>query len=151
MNGYKNILITLHEREKQEFGEGFLFAGAEHKDLQKLVDRSMQELNITLDKSYLDFLEFTNGLDYDGLVIYGTERYQNGNDFQEGFVEANAEFRKDPELQHYICYGDENSTRQVFNLKTSRFESIDRVAWDDISQHDTFDDMLLTAIHKLDS
>lgn len=148
MNDYKKLLLTLHEQEKNEFGEGFLYEGVPLDELQELIRRCNQELNITLDSGYLDFLEFTNGLDYDGLVIYGSERCQDGNLFLEGFVEVNKELWQEESLRSYVAYGDENSTRQVFNLKSGRFEIVDRVAWDAISQHDTFDEMLLAALQN---
>ncbi len=149
MNTYKDILIDLHEQEKKEFGEGFLYEGAENNELEDFVKRVTKNLNFALDKGYLDFLSFTNGLDYDGLVIYGINRYQDENVFIEGFVEANQEYRQELALLDYIFYGDENTTRQVFNIKTKRFEIIDRVSWDVISYHDCFDEMLLTAIEQL--
>ena len=146
MKEYQELLLSLHEKKKKKWGEGFLYEGAPLDELQALIRRCHQELNITLDSGYLDFLEFTNGLDYDGLVIYGSERYQDGNYFLDGFVEVNKEFWQEESLRGYVAYGDENSTRQVFNLKSGRFEIVDRVAWDAISQHDTFDEMLLAAL-----
>ncbi len=149
MKNYKDLLIVLHKWEREELGEGFLFLGVENNELEDFIKRVTKDLNIVLDKGYLEFLSFTNGLDYDGLVIYGTERYQDENVIMEGFVEANQEYRQELALADYIFYGDENTTRQVFNIKTKRFEIIDRFSWSVISHHDYFDEMLLTAIKKL--
>jgi len=146
---YQEQLDILDKKWKARAGEGFLLDGATDEELAELTTKANDKLQITLPADYLDFLRFSNCFGFNCLNLYGHERYWDGDDFDEGIVEANLDFWAEESLQQYVAFGDENTTRLVLNKTTDKFEIVDSVSWDKIEEFTSFTDMLVFAIKEV--
>src|SRR5918992_2326557 len=60
--------------------------------LERLAERAMAELAAQLPEAYQDFLRLSNGLDWNGVVVFASERVpitSRPDRFINGFVEMN--------------------------------------------------------------
>lgn len=63
----------------------------------------------TLPSDFATFLALSNGLDYNGLVLYGatqSEAAPGPNGFWQGLVASNAAWRDGPGHEHYLVLGE---------------------------------------------
>ena len=75
--------------------------------------------NMILPKQYVEFLENVNGIEFNGLIIYGvdTDVLDNGlNEEIYGFIETNEIWYENEWQKRYIFFGDSDSGWYCFNL-----------------------------------
>ncbi|HEX2271580.1 MAG TPA: YrhA family protein, partial [Pyrinomonadaceae bacterium] len=93
---YQQLLARVAE-EKRRFGSAPQPPATEEQ-LQRLVEDSRRELHTALPDDYLDFLRISNGVDWNGVVIYGAGRNPIGNHPDRSIadlVEMNSNYRDD--------------------------------------------------------
>jgi hypothetical protein len=119
-------------------------------DLAKLVKRSREELGVAPPEQYLDFLRGENGMNHNGLFIYGTATLPLVDDPSKslgGLVETNLLLRDTPELRNYLIFGEGNQDLYGLHLETGEFRVIDRVPVENVEErHASFDALLAAAI-----
>ena len=105
--------------------------------------------NIELPKSFEDFLKTVNGLDFNGLVIYGVDEHllddQEGEDLQ-GFVETNEIWYENDWQKQYMFFGDSDTAWYCLELQKARFLELDKPSGSIIQSFDSFDSMLSEAL-----
>ncbi|OCH32012.1 hypothetical protein A6E13_15675 [Aliivibrio fischeri] len=135
----KNKLTAENKKEQEAYGSGFLLSPAFNID-DKI--KSIYSLfNIKLSNDYLELLNLSNGFSINGLNIYGISAY-NDDYFIDSIIDINNEFWTEPTLRKYFSYGDESSTRLVFNIEQLRYEAVDSVTWEMIEYFPSFNELL---------
>lgn len=119
-------------------------------DVAKLVKRSREELGAAPPEQYLEFLRGENGMNHNGLFVFGTSTLPlagNPDIALQGFVEANLAWRDSPELNSYVFFGEGNMDLYGLHLETGEFRVINRVPTDNVEErHASFDMLLASAI-----
>jgi len=91
MPQWKDLLIEIEKIEKK-YGSS-LRNPASDTEIIKMNHNIQQKLgNIILPKSYIELLKIINGLDFNGLVIYGVDEVLLDKEVDEnihGFIETN--------------------------------------------------------------
>jgi hypothetical protein len=116
----------------------------------KLVKRSRDELGAAPPEQYLEFLRAENGMNHNGLFIYGTATLPLADDPTKslgGFVETNLLWRDNPELKSYLLFGEGNMDLYGLHLETGEFRVINRTPIENVEErHASFDALLASAM-----
>jgi hypothetical protein len=77
-----------------------------------------------LPDGYLDFLRRSDGLDYNGVVIYGcaASPEQPAGNFWQDFVAANQAWRDNPANAALLIFGDSDMDLYAFDLRSHRLK-----------------------------
>lgn len=97
--------------------------------LDRLVIRAATELAAKIPEGYLDFLRVANGLDWNGLVLYGAETASvagQPNAVIEGVVDATLGWRDNSQDARQLVFGESGTCLYVYDPTTSSFQVRDR-------------------------
>jgi len=143
---YDDMLETIENRMKS-FGYSLQFP-ATSLELNNLRQRAKVEMACTLPEGYTNFLERTNGLGWNGLIVFATHRSQvvgNPAEVIEGFVEANLNHRDFEPMKEFLVFADDGVVLYVYNLLADKYQVLTRVGLSTLETFDTFQELLLNA------
>ena len=144
---YKCLLMEI-ERDIRTMGRT-LQPGCTSNQINQLVKSVREILGTTLPEGYIQFLSYTNGLMYNGLMIYASQEtvLQGGQDVCIwGIVEANLLHRSDPFFNDFLVFGQGNMDYYALYLPDNSYRIIDRVPGNVIDILPSFDDLMIRAI-----
>lgn len=116
-------------------------AAATEDALAVLQQRSRAELNADPPEEYLNFLRVTDGLNWDGLFLYGTD-----DNPKNSFVEQNLDWRSYEKHNSYLIFGDGDISLYAYNLIEKRYELQDRSSGTVLETFETFDALAAEAL-----
>jgi SMI1 / KNR4 family (SUKH-1) len=109
-------------------------------------------ISVALPSSYSKFLQTTNGLDFNGLVIYGVDQVflekKDATDFQ-GFIETNNLWHENDWQKQYIFYGDSNTAWYGYDQVENEYVELDKPSGTLIQTFESFDSMLSSAFETI--
>jgi len=116
-----------------------------------LMKHTIQEKlgNIILPETYVEFLSIVNGLDFNGLVIYGVDKELLNQEVDEdvhGFIETNEIWYENDWQKKYIFFGDSDTAWYCYNLIDDEYAELDKPSGTLIQSFDSFDIMLNAAL-----
>ena len=117
--------------------------------LARLRQRTHDELSAELPEGYQDFLKRTDGLYFDSLVIYASDRNPVSDKpgaFMQSFIENNLEWRSYEKRKNYLYFADEDISLYAYNLIEKRYEIQDRSSGGVVSTPNTFEEMIMEAL-----
>ena len=118
------------------------------EQVESLRARARAELAAELPSGYTELLCLTDGIEWDGLTIYGS-RTSPAVDKPEysipGFVEANRRWREYDPNGSFLFFGEADDDMFVFNLSESRYEITERQSRV-IETFRTFEELLAEAL-----
>ena len=148
MPQWKDLLIEI-EKIEGKYGSS-LRKPASDTEIIKANHKIQQTLgNIELPKSYIEFLKKINGLDFNGLVIYGVDDVLLDKDVDEdihGFIETNELWYENEWQKQYVFYGDSDTAWYCFDLKENVYVELDKPSGTLIQSFESFDSMLSDAL-----
>lgn len=124
---------------------------APEEALQRLRQRTRDELGADLPEGYLDFLRVTDGLNWNGLFVYASDKnpvIKKPTVFMHPFIEDNLDWRSHEPHKNYLFFADGEISLYVYNLVKSRYEVLDRPSETVINTFQTFDEMITEALHQ---
>ncbi len=140
----------LDEHAKWQMANGLqLQPPATHEQIEAVLRRARERLGCDLPAEYARFLERTNGLSSNGLVVYACEPTVLAgytDEFIEGLVEANEAWRDDPEHSSFLFFGEGNISRYVLNCQNSQYQVLDYQTDTLIEAVPGFDELLFAAL-----
>lgn len=111
-----------------------------------LLTRSLKTL---LPKSYTEFLNIVNGLVFNGLVIYGVDKYFLEKEVEEdihGFIETNELWYENEWQKQYLFFGDSDTAWYCYDRKSNVFTELDKPSGTLMQSFEDFDPMLSNAL-----
>jgi SMI1 / KNR4 family. len=144
---YKCLLMEIG-RDIRTMGRT-LQPGCTSNQIDQLVKSVREMLGTTLPEDYIQFLSYTNGLMYNGLMIYSSQEtvLQGRPDVCIwGIVEANLLHRSDPFFNDFLVFGQGNMDYYALYLPDNSYRIIDRVPGNVIDTLRSFEDLLVRAI-----
>lgn len=124
--------------------------GADADQIDRLRKAAFGAFGVELPDDYLAFLERSNGLDYNGLVIYDCEsspEHRSGG-FWQGFVAANRLWRDNPANESLLVFGDSDMELYAYDLRSRGYCSLDKIAHDRVENYRSFDEMIDQALQS---
>jgi len=151
MPQWKDLLIEIEKIEKK-YGSS-LRNPASDTEIIKMNHNIQQKLgNIILPKSYIELLKIINGLDFNGLVIYGVDEVLLDKEVDEnihGFIETNEHWDETDWQKQYIFFGDSDTAWYCYDLKESVYVELDKPSGTLIQSFESFDSMLSDAFETI--
>ncbi|MBU3185936.1 YrhA family protein [Clostridium estertheticum] len=101
--------------------------------------------NMILPKQYIKFLKSANGLDFNGLVIYGVDSciLEDGTDEDVyGFIDINEIWYENEWQKQYIFFGDSDTGWYCFDLYKEIYVELDKPSGVVMNMYCDFNSML---------
>jgi hypothetical protein len=144
---YQRLLLEI-EHDIRTTGRT-LQPGCTRNQIDQLVRSVHETLGVMLPEGYIQFLSYTDGLMYNGLMIYASQEtvLQGRQDVCIwGIVEANMLHRSDPSFHDVLVFGQGNMDYYVLYLPDTSYRVIDRVPGNVIDMLPSFEDLIVRAI-----
>lgn len=144
---WKNQLLEIEKFERQFNLK--LNTSATDTEVQKLRELAKEKFNVELPSEYEEFLKTVNGLDFDGLVIYGVDLPLLETERDElicGFIDTNEIWYENEFQKEYLFFGDSNIAWFCKNLKDGTYLELDKPSGTVMEIYNDFDTMLEEAL-----
>lgn len=145
---YDDLVARIAVESKRDY-DSDIQPPATEESLRRLRQRAHDELGSTLPDGYLDFLRVTDGLNWNGLFVYASEKaliVGEANDFMSPFVDSNLIWRDNELNKNYLFFADGEISLYAYNLVKECYELQDRPSGDVIRTFKTFDEMITEAL-----
>ena len=120
---------------------------------QEEIDILQQEVNnifqYDLPEEYVAFLSVINGLEYNGLVIYGIDENlidKKNNQNVTGYIDTNQIWYENEEQKKYMFFGDSDMSWYCYNISKKTYVELDKPSGELEQEFDNFADMLESAL-----
>lgn len=107
--------------------------------------------NVQLSESYIEFLKICNGLDFNGLIIYGVDvnvLEKGKEEDTNGWMETNELWYENDWQKQFIFYGDSDTAWYGFDINKGLYVELDKPSGTLIQSFDSFDSMLDEALQN---
>ncbi|MEC3755977.1 YrhA family protein [Bacillus halotolerans] len=98
---------------------------------------------------YKKFLQTVNGLDFNGLVIYGLDQeLLRGENDEEvyGFIETNEQWHENDEQKKYLFFGDSDTAWYCLDVIENEYLELDKPSGTLMNKFNDFNAMLADAL-----
>lgn len=146
---YQELLTRVAE-EQRRFGSGLQPPSTEEQ-LQRLVERARHELHTEPPAEYLNFLRLTNGLDWNGVVIYASHNVPivgHPDRPIPDLIEMNLNYRDDPRFEDLLVMGSNGMDLYTYRISKGVYEIYDEVPHELVETVPTFDELMTSALTR---
>ena len=119
--------------------------------LDQLKRRARVELGTDLPAGYVDFLAHTDGLDWNGVVIYASEPLpivRHPDRLIAGVVEMNLIFRDDRRFDDLLVLGSDGLDIYTYRVSTGAYEVRDEVPHELVAEGLSFEELMTKALRR---
>ncbi|KAF2426699.1 YrhA family protein [Bacillus subtilis] len=98
---------------------------------------------------YKKFLQTVNGLDFNGLVIYGLDQEllrEENNEEVYGFIETNEQWHENDEQKKYLFFGDSDTAWYCLDVIENEYLELDKPSGTLMNKFNDFNAMLADAL-----
>ena len=144
---WKNLILEIGKIEKS-FNDK-LNTPSKHSEVQKLREHAKEKFNVDLPSEYEEFLKAVNGLDFNGLVLYGVDPSLLEIEKDEqicGFIETNEIWYENEFQKEYLFFGDSNIAWFCKNLSDGTYLELDKPSGTVMNTYNDFNTMLEEAL-----
>ncbi|MGV3290083.1 YrhA family protein [Bacillus wiedmannii] len=144
---WKNLVLEIKKIEKS-FNDK-LNTPATDSEVQKLRERMKENFNVDLPSEYEEFLKTVNGLDFNGLVLYGVDSYLLDTERDEsicGLIETNAIWYENEFQKEYLFLGDSDIAWFCKKLSEGTYLELDKPSGTVMETYNDFNTMLEEAL-----
>ncbi len=152
MQSWKNMLVDIKKIEA-EYGSKLRRPASELEISQMKNNIKQKWSHIDIPNTYVEFLNLINGLDFNGLVIYGVDKVLLEKEIEEdvhGFIETNEYWYENEWQKQYLFFGDSDTSWYCYDLKEDQYVELDKPSGTLMQEFEGFgimlDDALNTAL-----
>jgi hypothetical protein len=146
---YQELLKRVGEEQRQ-FGSGLQPPSA-GEQIQVLIENARKQLHSEPPADYLNFLRLTNGLDWNGVVIYGGDTAPivgHPDRAIPNLVEMNLNYRDDPRFDDLLVIGSNGMDIYTYRISSGVYEIYDEVPHELVETISTFDELMTRALNR---
>jgi len=146
---YRDLLRRIAEEEARSGGG--LQPPATEEQLLKLVTQAKTLLHTEIPAEYLEFLEQTNGLDWNGVVIYASETVPivgHPDRTIPGVGDMNLGYRDDDRFDDLLVIGSNGMDLYTCRISKGEYEIYDEVPHELIDSLPSFDVLMTRALTR---
>ncbi|MDY7224507.1 YrhA family protein [Halalkalibacterium halodurans] len=125
---WKDLIVDI-QNELSEYGLA-LRKPATNQEIKILQEEVISKFNgFTLPDEYIQFLTTVNGLDFNGLVIYGVDKKLLETKVEEevhGFIESNEIWYENEWQKQYVFFGDSDIALYCYDLNQKVYLELDK-------------------------
>lgn len=118
-------------------------------EVQRLREHVKEKFNVVLPREYEEFLKTVNGLDFDGLVLYGVDSSLLETKKDEhicGFIDTNEIWYENEFQKEYLFFGDSNIAWFCKSLSDGTYLELDKPSGTVMNTYNDFNTMLEEAL-----
>lgn len=118
-------------------------------ELETLRKKSLQKLGMAVPEPYTAFLALTDGLDWNGLVVYASKRTAIvgfPDRYIEGYIEGNQDYRDFPPLKDYLIFAEDGVVLFTYRISASEYQVVTVVGLTLLESFRSFDELLANAL-----
>lgn len=118
--------------------------GASKEEIDKLILEAKEKLNLELPKEYLDIISKVNGIEFNGFILYGVDKYLLEHEINQniyGLVESNQIWYENEEQKKYLFLGESNISWYVYQNKNNSFIELDNPSGRESNKFNNFYEM----------
>ncbi|MRX74013.1 SMI1/KNR4 family protein [Bacillus lacus] len=145
---WKNLLVDI-KKELSKYGLA-LREPATSQEIQTLQQKLFLHYNsLDLPTEYKQFLMRVNGLDFNGLVIYGVDKNLLETKAEEeihGFIETNELWHENEWQKQFVFFGDSDIALYCYDLNQKVYMELDKPSGTIINTFSDFESMLEDAL-----
>ncbi|MCM3188257.1 YrhA family protein [Bacillus subtilis] len=143
-----NLLAEIRKTESKYGNElNSPVTGQEIRNFEEAVLGKFPVNEIPLE--YKKFLQTVNGLDFNGLVIYGLDqellRKENDEEVY-GFIETNEQWHENDEQKKYLFFGDSDTAWYCLDVIENEYLELDKPSGTLMNKFNDFNAMLADAL-----
>ncbi|APD21150.1 YrhA family protein [Bacillus subtilis] len=143
-----NLLEEIRKREAKYGDEPN--SPATEKEINKFEAEVVGKFPINeIPKGYKEFLQSVNGLDFNGLAIYGidVDLLEEENDEEVyGFIETNEQWHENDEQKKYLFFGDSDTSWYCLDVIENEYLELDKPSGTLMNKFNDFNAMLADAL-----
>ena len=146
---YQELLKRLAAEQRQ--ADSAPQSPGSDEEIQRLIERARQELRTELPTGYLDFLRLTNGLDWNGVVIYAADTTPiagHPDRIIPDVIEMNLNYREDQRFADLLVIGSNGMDLYTYRISTDVYEVYDEVPHELLETLATFDELMTKALNR---
>lgn len=146
MNHFKDLLTEI-EKIENKYGSS-LRNPVSDQEIKRMEDKN----TTILPNQYINFLKTINGLDFNGLVIYGVDKAFLDKKIEEeihGFIETNELWHENEWQRRYLFFGDSDVAWYCYDLNESKYVELDKPSGTLIESFKDFDTMITDAFEAV--
>ena len=136
-------------RKRRERRNRLVNNGISRNQLRVFQNEVNKRFNYDLPKEYIDFLEIINGIDHNGLVLYGIDDWIN-NDINHqqvtGYIDTNEIWYQNEAQNTYLFFGDSNISWYCYDLKNKVYVELDKPSGELEREYQGFNEMIERAL-----
>lgn len=140
------IIKLRREKRNRHLNEGCSL-----KELEFFQQEVKNKFKYDLPKGYIDFLSVINGLEYNGLVLYGIDENivdKINNQRVTGYIDTNEIWYENDEQKEYMFFGDSNMSWYCYNIRENIYVELDKPSGELEQEFSDFTDMLENALES---
>ncbi|PFW55675.1 SMI1/KNR4 family protein [Bacillus cereus] len=144
---WKNLILEIEKIEKS-FNDK-LNTPATDTEVHRLRKHVKEKFNVDLPSEYEEFLKTVNGLDFNGLVIYGVDPSLLNTERDEqicGFIDTNEIWYENEFQKEYLFFGVSNIAWFCKNLSEGTYLELDKPSGTVMKTYNDFNTMLEEAL-----
>lgn len=144
---WKNLILEIEKIEKS-FNDR-LNTPATDTEVHRLRKHVKEKFNVDLPSEYEEFLKTVNGLDFNGLVIYGVDPSLLNTERDEqicGFIDTNEIWYENEFQKEYLFFGVSNIAWFCKNLSEGTYLELDKPSGTVMKTYNDFNTMLEEAL-----
>ncbi|MDZ5606197.1 YrhA family protein [Bacillus pseudomycoides] len=144
---WKSLIVEIEKIEKSFHSK--LNTPATDTEVQRLREDVKAKFNVDLPSEYEEFLKTVNGLDFNGLVIYGVDPSLLETERDEpicGLIDTNEIWYENEFQKEYLFLGDSNIAWFSKNLSDGTYLELDKPSGTSMETYSDFNTMLEEAL-----
>ncbi|MBK5426109.1 YrhA family protein [Bacillus mycoides] len=144
---WKNLILEIEDILKSVNYK--LNTPATDTEVQRLREHVKEKFNVDLPSEYEEFLKTVNGLDFDGLVLYGVDSSLLETKKDEhicGFIDTNEIWYENEFQKEYLFFGDSNIAWFCKSLSDGTYLELDKPSGTVMNTYNDFNTMLEEAL-----
>ena len=130
--------------EKNSYGE-MINKGAEEKEIEKFLKEANNQLNIKIPEDYVGLLQYVNGLEFNGYILYGIDQVLSiiqPNQRINGLIENNNIWRGNTWHKKYIFIGESDISWYVFDPMKQKYYVLDKPSGQECESFDDLESLI---------
>lgn len=150
---WKKLLEDLRSKIQQDLQEELFLSPLKASERVEIEEKFQEELGHAINSSYIDLLQMTDGLVYEGIFLYSaiSRKYPDSDGVSMELIDLNLMYREDAGLDnHFIVYGEADMELVVHDLNEKKFQIRDKVGFDTVyEEYDSMEQILIRIIEMI--
>ncbi len=137
--------------EEKTYGEE-LNSGVSDKEADKFKKAVKKKFKMTLPDAYLEMLKTINGLEYNGVILYGVDQEllkQAPVRHVNGLIENNENWQEDEWDKPYLFLGERDISFYVFDTDGGKYYELDNPSGDVTEEFEDFETMFDSMLESM--